>query len=94
MIYCFIKMRFNKFFDRITAALFSISLFLQTAVSFAAGESEEEKPEWVLSYFLICLMIGLAVAILLRPANRSDSAFSTEELAKQKEEAMKKMLHH
>jgi preprotein translocase subunit SecG len=86
-------MRFNKFFDRITAALFSVLFFLQTAVSFAAEESEE-KPEWVLSYFLICLMIGLAVAILLRPANRSDSAFSTEELAKQKEEAMKKMLHH
>jgi len=82
------------FFNRITTALFSILFFMQTVVCLAQKEGKEEKPEWVLSYFLICLMIGLAVAILLRPTKRRDSAFTNDELAKQREEAMKKMLKH
>ncbi|MDR0870082.1 MAG: hypothetical protein LBN39_04745 [Planctomycetaceae bacterium] len=75
------------------AAVFA---FLQPVLLFAqeAAKEEPKDPDWVLSYFLILLFLGLAITVLLRSAKRSDTAFSVEELAAQKEEAMKKMMGH
>ena len=69
----------------LTAFFFSQPLFV-----FAAGEAEA-APEWVLSYFLVLLCVGLSILILLRPSKRSESAFSQEELDKMREEDLKKM---
>jgi len=81
-------------FRKIFAESFSgVLIFFQPLFAFAAGEPTED-PDWVLSYFLVLLFLSLAVVILLRPSKRSDSAFSTEELTAQHEEAMKKMKGH
>jgi Na+/proline symporter len=70
-----------------------ILIFLQPFFVFGA-ESSKENPDWVLSYFLVLLFLGLAVLILLRPAKRSESAFTRDELTAQQQEAMKKMKGH
>jgi hypothetical protein len=72
---------------------FCVLFFFQPVLVFGA-EASEEEPDWVLSYFLVLLFLSFAILILLRPTKRSDSAFTTEELAAQHEEAMKKMLGH
>ncbi len=68
------------------AALFCLPMF-----AWAAEGEPEAPPEWVLPYALVLLFVGLSIMILLRPAKRSESAFSQEELDKMKEEEMKKM---
>jgi hypothetical protein len=72
---------------------FGVIFFFQPLWGFGA-EGSEEQPDWVLSYSLILLFLGLAVLLLLRPSKRSSSAFTEEELAAQHEEAMKKMMGH
>lgn len=73
-----------------------VSVFLITVVSLwaqdeAAAPPAEETPDWVLPYTLMILFLALTLLILLRPLNRSDSAFSYDELKEQKEEEMKKL---
>ncbi|MDR1963343.1 MAG: hypothetical protein LBQ50_06155 [Planctomycetaceae bacterium] len=82
-----------RFRQTLLVLFFGVFIFFQPFLVFGA-EASEEQPDWVLSYFLILLFLGFAVLILLRPTKRSDSAFSTEELAAQQEEAMKKMKGH
>ena len=79
---------FRRYFSRALAVLV---FFCLPALVMAAGEEPEKAPEWVLSYALIILFVGLAIVILLRKANRSESTFSQEELDKMKEEEMKKL---
>jgi hypothetical protein len=82
-----------QFWNVLPKMFFGIFIFLQPLWAFAADESGNEK-DWVLSYFLVLLCLGLAILILLRPSKRADSAFSNEELTAQREEAMKKMKKH
>ncbi|MGL4595230.1 MAG: hypothetical protein ACRCUY_10910 [Thermoguttaceae bacterium] len=58
---------------------------------FAAAQEEKESPEWVLSYFLVLLCLGLALLIILRPSKRTESTFTQEELNAQRAESVKKM---
>lgn len=78
--------------NTLTVLLLGVLFFFQPLCAFGAEAAEE--PDWVLSYFLVLLFLSFAVLILLRPSKRSDSAFTTEELAAQHEEAMKKMIGH
>ena len=71
--------------------LFAVLLvYLQPLFAFAADEPER-PPEWVLPYFLVLVFVGFSIVVLLRSANRSESAFSQEELDRMREEEMKKM---
>ncbi len=78
---------------RIWSFFVALTFFFQPVFALAADEAES-KPEWVLSYFLILLFVGLGVLVLLRPANRSETAFTQEEIDQRKEEEMKKMKRH
>ncbi len=69
----------------------AVIFFCLPVFTLAAEETAEKPPEWVLSYALVILFVGLAITILLRTAKRSESAFSQEELDKMKEEEMKKL---
>ena len=61
----------------------------------AANEVVPEEPQiWVLPYALMILFFSLAVAILLRPTKRSDSAFSYDEQQAMKEEKLRKLKGH
>ena len=57
---------------------FGAVLFIEPVVAFA--QDEQKEPEWVLSYVLLLLFLGLAVLILLRPSKRTDSALTQEEV--------------
>ncbi|MDR2705332.1 MAG: hypothetical protein LBC02_06105 [Planctomycetaceae bacterium] len=83
----------RQFWKTVMILYFGVLIYFQPFFVFGA-EASEEKPDWVLSYFLVLLFLGFAVLILLRPSKRSNSAFTTEELAAQQEEAMKKMMGH
>jgi hypothetical protein len=83
----------SQFRNTLLTLFFGVLFFFQPFWVFGA-EASEEQPDWVLSYFLILLFLGFSVLILLRPSKRADSAFTTEELAAQHEEAMKKMMGH
>ena len=81
---------FARFFYRwwLTVAI----LFLTALPLWAQEENiPPETQEWVLSYVLIILFLGLTLLILLRPTKRSDSAFSFDEQQAKKEEEMKKI---
>ena len=58
---------------------FGTILLLEPVVVLAARE-DKEPPEWILSYFLLLLFLGLAILILLRPTKRTDSALTQEEV--------------
>ncbi len=67
-----------------TATLFFLPSWVMAA-------DEGAAPEWVLSYALILLFVGLSIVILVRSAKRKDSAFSQDELDKMREEELKKL---
>ena len=70
----------------------TVTVFLFTIAPLWAQEAaENETQEWVVSYAVVILFLVGAVAILLRPINRSDSAFSFDELKAHREEEMKKL---
>ena len=81
---------FVRIFNRCWIAL---TLFLSAPASLWAQDdaSGSGTQVWVISYFLMILFLGLALALLLRPTKREDSAFSYDELKTQKEEEMKKL---
>jgi len=82
---------FARFFHRCWLA---VTVFFFLTVPLWAQEStaaDAETQEWVLSYALMLLFLGLTLLILLRPTRRNDSAFSYDELQAQKEEELKKM---
>jgi hypothetical protein len=83
----------QPFWKTVMILYFGVLIFFQPFFVFGA-DSSGEKPDWVLSYFLVLLFLGLAVMILLRPSKRSDTAFTADELAAQQEEAMKKVKGH
>lgn len=91
---CSKKMFFSRLSDSFKLFFVAVCVFLHPVCAFAADEDGEGGPEWVLSYFLVCLCLGLGVAILLRPCNRSDTAFSQEEVDARHEEEMKKLMKH
>ena len=62
----------------LNALFFGIFLFLGPAVALA--QDEKEPPEWVVSYFLLLLFLGLAILILLRPNKRTESALTQDEV--------------
>ena len=55
-----------------------VFLFLEPA--FVLAQDDKEPPEWVLSYFLLLLFLGLAILILLRPTKRTESALTQDEV--------------
>ncbi len=71
-----------------------VFIFLQPIFVFAAGQEEEEPPEWVMAYFLVLLFLGLAILILLRPSMRRDSALTQDEIDTEKIEAARKKRGH
>jgi preprotein translocase subunit SecG len=73
--------------------VFVTSSFVLTMPVLAQAEGGA-KPDWVLQYFVICVFLGLALAILLRPSKRSDTTFTLEERHAQQAEAMQKMKGH
>jgi hypothetical protein len=82
----------RQFWKTVLMLYFGVLIFFQPF--FVFGAEGEAKPDWVLSYFLVLLLLGLAVLILLRPSKRSDTAFTVDELIAQQEEAMKKIKGH
>lgn len=84
---CFFRCR-----RTLSRTFFAVLFFLQPVFLFA--DDDKQSPEWVLSYFLVLLCLGLSVLILLRPTKRSDSAFTQEELDRQREEKLKEMKKH
>ena len=71
------------------------ALILTTVPLLAQEEAEgDESPDWVLSFALMILFLGLTLFILLRPLKRSDTAFSSDELRAQKDEAINKRNSH
>ena len=57
-----------------------LGVFLFFAPVVALAQDDKEPPEWVLSYFLLLLLLGLAVLILMRPTKRTESALTQEEV--------------
>jgi len=75
----------------------AVTVFFFSAVPLWAQEptaADKETQEWVISYALLLLFLGLTLLILLRPTKRNDSAFSYDELQAQKDEELKKMKGH
>lgn len=58
----------------------TVFLFFQPLMAFAQGQEEKKPPEWVMSYFMLLLFLGLAILILLRPGNRQDSVKTQDEI--------------
>ena len=83
----FVFMIFAPFFNRCWLAFV---VFFFTAVPLWAQDGNEPQ-EWVISYAIMILFLALAIAILLRPTKREDSAFSFDEIQAQKDEEMKKI---
>lgn len=80
----------TSIFPAASPFFFAVLFFFQPL--FAVADDEKGgQPEWVLSYFLVLLCLGLSVLVLLRPCNRSETAFTQEELDNQKAEDLKKM---
>ena len=59
---------------------FGMILLMEPVVVWAAKGEEKKEPEWVLSYVLLLLFLGLAILILLRPGKRKDTALTQEEI--------------
>jgi len=57
---------------------FGVFLFFEPV--FALAQDDKPPPEWVLSYFLLLLFLGLAMLILMRPSKRTDSALTQDEV--------------
>ena len=71
-----------------------MTIFFFTAVPLWAAEEAAKEPEtqeWVISYAVMIIFLGLTLLILLRPTKRNDSAFSYDEQKERKEEEMKKI---
>ena len=62
----------------LNSLFFGVLFFFQPV--FALAQDDKEPPEWVMSYFLLLLFLGLAVLILMRPTKRGDSALTQEEV--------------
>ena len=69
----------------------TLFFFMATPLCAEDGSPEGGTQIWVISYFIMILFLGLTLAILLRPTQRDDSAFSYDELKAQREEDMKKI---
>ena len=67
--------RLRSFLNSLFLGVF---LFLEPVVAFA--QDDKPPPEYVLSYFLLLLFLGLAILILLRPTKRKESALTQEEV--------------
>ena len=83
----FASTMFARFFNRCWLAC---AVFFFTAVPLWAQDGNEPQ-EWIISYAIMILFLALAIAILLRPTKREDSAFSFDEMQAQKDEEMKKI---
>lgn len=83
---------FFRFRNILSRTILAVLFFFQPLFLFA--DDDKSEPEWVLSYFLVLLCLGLGVLILLRPTKRSDSAFTQEELDKIREDKIKEMKKH
>jgi len=57
---------------------FGAALLVEPVVALA--QEGKKEPEWVLSYVLLLLFLGLAILILLRPGKRRDTALTQEEI--------------
>ena len=62
----------------LNSLFFGVFLFCEPIIAFA--QEEKDPPEWVLSYTLLLLFLGLAILILLRPSKRTVSALTQEEV--------------
>jgi len=85
---------FMRFFNRCWLA---VCVFFFTTAPLWAQEptaADAETQEWVISFAVMLLFLGLTLLILLRRTKREDSAFSYDELQAQKDEEMKKMKGH
>jgi len=81
---------FVRIFDQCWLAV--IAFFFMVAPLWAQDEAAvPETQEWVISFAVMILFLGLTLLILLRPTKRNDSAFSFDEQKAQKEEEMKKI---
>jgi len=81
---------FVRFFNRCWLAV-AVFLFATRPLWAAEAAAELETQEWVVSYSIMILFLGLILLVLLRRTNRNDSAFSFDEQQAQKEEDMKKL---
>jgi len=84
----------TRIFNHCRFAAVALCIFFFTTVPVWAQETKEEEaaePVWVIAFAVMILFLVLAMAILLRPTKRNDSAFSFDELKAQKEEDMKKL---
>ena len=76
----------------LNSLFFGVFFFLEPILALA--QDDKEPPEWVLSYFLLLLFLGLAVLILLRPTKRTESALTQYEVDAEKTKAAGKKQGH
>jgi multisubunit Na+/H+ antiporter MnhB subunit len=85
---CFFRKNF------LHGGLFPVILFTAASPVWAAEEEAPATPDWVISFSVMLLFLSLAIAILLRPTKRPDTAFTADELREQREAEKKKSGHH
>lgn len=80
--------------SRIRSILISFSCFaiylMNTGFLLAAQQEEESPPEWILSYALVMLGIGLGLVVVIRSHGRKNSIISEYERKAMRDEEIKK----
>lgn len=64
---------------RLIGAVWAVALATPARVALAAGDKEEAKMEWVISYFCVLLFLILATLVLMRSTKRNDTVLTSEE---------------
>ena len=76
----------------LSSLLFAACFLLEPVFALAVAD-DKPPPEYVLSYFLLLLFLGLAILILLRPSLRKDSALTQDEVDAEKAKTAGKKGH-
>ena len=68
---------------------------LMMNTGFVFGQQDDQKPpEWILSYAIVGLTIGLGIIVVVRSSKRKDSVISEYERRRIQEEALKNSGKH
>lgn len=82
----------NRRFRIFVTLFFSWIVLATNSVAFAAKAPEAEKPpEWILSYALAGMLIGLALLAIVRSSKRKESIISEYDRKRMQEEELKQL---
>lgn len=78
------------------AFLTGMLLFVNTASAFAAasGDEPEAELEWILSYAVMGICIGMGLFVVIRSSRRDDSVISEYDRKREQEEEIKQAKGH